>query len=123
MSGSRTWTDSAAIRSQLAWLLADPEFECTIIHGGATGADAIANDLAKEFGCAIDPYPVTRDDWKQYGKAAGPKRNKRMLEEGKPNIVFAFPDPNYSPGTWNLVMWARQKGIPVVVYQPKKRET
>jgi hypothetical protein len=30
-------------------------------------------------------------NWKVYGRAAGPIRNMKMLLEGKPDLVVAFP--------------------------------
>jgi len=30
-------------------------------------------------------------EWDELGKKAGPLRNQRMLDEGKPDLVVAFP--------------------------------
>jgi hypothetical protein len=30
-------------------------------------------------------------EWERLGRKAGPIRNQRMLEEGKPDLVVAFP--------------------------------
>ena len=53
---------------------------------------------------------VCHADWEKHGKAAGPKRNKRMLE-WKPDLVVAFPG---GKGTANMVQQARQAGVEVI---------
>lgn len=45
------------------------------------------------------------------GRAAGPMRNKQMLEEGKPDLVVAFPG---GAGTENMVKQAKAAGIRVL---------
>lgn len=60
----------------------------TIIHGAAPGADSLANGWAEQREVPIEPYPA---DWKQYGKRAGFIRNSKMLNEGHPDLVIAFP--------------------------------
>lgn len=52
-----------------------------------------------------------RADWNKYGKAAGMIRNKRMLEEGKPDCVIAFKGGN---GTANMMEIARTSKIEVI---------
>ena len=79
----------------------------TIIHGGAKGADSLAGDWAKDHDIYLKVFPA---DWKQYGKSAGPKRNQKMIEEGKPDLVIAFPGGN---GTADMIRRARNSDIPV----------
>lgn len=54
-------------------------------------------------------------DWDAFGKAAGPKRNRRMGEEGKPDLVMPFPRANgdWGAGTKSMVAIARGLGIKV----------
>lgn len=59
-----------------------------VIEGGATGADEGARLWAKERHCPGQTYFA---DWGRYGASAGPIRNARMLKEGKPDVVLAFP--------------------------------
>ena len=68
-----------------------------IVHGGAPGADSLADRWAKECNIPVKTYKA---DWKKYGKAAGPIRNKQMLDEEKPDYVIAFPG---GKGTQNMV--------------------
>lgn len=82
-----------------------------IIEGGATGADRFAKDWAFGEGCAIMNFPP---NWAFYGnKAAGPMRNKWMLDFGQPELVIAFPGHN---GTRDMMRQARERGI--VVWEP-----
>jgi hypothetical protein len=79
-----------------------------VIHGGAPGADEMAGLWAESTGIAVQCFPA---NWKAHGKAAGPIRNKRMLDEGKPDLVVAFPGGR---GTANMVAQARAAGVEVI---------
>lgn len=78
-----------------------------VIHGGASGADNIAGRWA--FLAGIREY-VFGADWATHGKAAGPIRNQKMLDEGKPNLVVAFPG---GKGTANMINLAADAGIEI----------
>lgn len=107
--GSRNWKDAEIIRK--AMLRFPPD--TVIISGGASGADAIAERLAKEMNFKSEVYPA---DWTKFGRAAGPIRNKRMLDEGKPWAVYAFYNPKKSKGTRSMVLLAHQANIDVIEY-------
>lgn len=66
----------------------DPAAQLTIIHGDAKGADAFGAAWGYAKGAKVEAYPA---DWFLHGKRAGYLRNKQMLEEGKPDLVVAFP--------------------------------
>lgn len=76
-----------------------------LIHGGAAGADTLGGMWATALGIPVDVYKA---DWHKHGRAAGPKRNTRMLVEGEPHLVVAFPGHE---GTDNMVKqsYAKQK--------------
>jgi hypothetical protein len=78
-----------------------------IIHGAARGADSLADRWAAENGIHVRAFPA---NWKQDGKSAGPLRNQRMLDEGKPNAVVAFPGGR---GTADMIARAKAAGVPV----------
>ena len=105
--GSRKWIDYPAIRDRMREL--DPEV--TVIHGGAPGADFWAG-MAAAF--AKRPVREFKADWKTHGKAAGPIRNRKMLDEG-PELVIAF-QIGKSRGTQDTIDEARRRGIPVEVH-------
>lgn len=81
-----------------------------VIHGGATGADSLAGQWAEARGIPCRVFAVTREDWRTHGKAAGPMRNDRMLRDGSPDGVVAFPGRS---GTTDMVRRAETWGIPV----------
>lgn len=97
--GSRNWQDREAIGCALKWL-----YEIgytTVIHGCCQGADTLAGELALELRMCIEEYPA---QWGKYGRAAGPIRNKRMLNMGNPDLVIAFHnDMANSRGTKDMV--------------------
>lgn len=83
-----------------------------LIHGAARGADTLASQWAIGRGIPTEPYPVTRSDLRRLGKRAGHLRNSRMLLEGRPDVVVAFPG---GPGTTNMVMQARRESGVIVL--------
>jgi hypothetical protein len=82
-----------------------------IIHGGAKGADLLADDW-----CVVNWLvpEVHKADWNTFGKAAGSIRNQKMLDSGI-DLVLAFPSKK-SRGTWHMVRIAEAAGVPVRVY-------
>jgi len=106
--GSRDWFEEWPIEHALKKL---PEGS-TVIHGDARGADRIAGRLASALGFEVQAFPA---DWSK-GLSAGPVRSQRMLDEGNPDVVYAFPTSE-SRGTWDMVRRARKAGIPVEVYR------
>lgn len=79
-----------------------------VIHGAAPGADFLAGWWAMTNNIPVRAFPA---DWRKYGKRAGFRRNQQMLDEGKPDIVFAFPGGN---GTKDMVKRAKAAGVPVL---------
>ena len=79
----------------------------TIISGGARGADQIAEDWAAINWTELE---VFKADWTKHGRAAGPIRNQRMLDEGKPDAVLAAAG---GTGTADMIRRAKAAGIPV----------
>lgn len=105
--GGRDFDDEELLFSTLDDLSKN---ECTItdiISGGARGADALAERWATLRGVARTTYPA---QWKMQGKGAGMIRNLRMLVEGKPHLVVAFPG---GKGTHNMTVVAMQHGVEV----------
>ena len=79
-----------------------------IVQGGATGADTLAAEWARRNKISVRTYVA---DWDVWGKAAGFKRNERMLEEGKPDLVVAFKG---GKGTKHMVELAKRAGVRVL---------
>ena len=84
----------------------------SLAHGGASGADVLAESWAEERGLEVKWYPA---DWSR-GPRAGPERNQRMLEEYGPTHVVAFPGGR---GTVDMVRRAEGAGVPVWRVPPR----
>lgn len=119
ITGSRAhqWTpyDSHALLIAVREILEKTHALPTLVHGGATGADTDAALTGQRlFNLPIEAH---RADWTKYGRAAGPIRNKEMVNLGA-DLCLAFPDHpkgQGSRGTWGCIDLAYQAGIPVYV--------
>lgn len=107
--GDRHWRDGSVIQFRLEQL----DRDVTILHGGARGADRIASNIAKALGLHVQEVPAA---WAAKGRAAGPIRNRKMLDL-EPDLVIAFHADldGGSKGTKDCVREARRRGIPVEV--------
>jgi hypothetical protein len=106
--GDRYWNNRILFWVRLTQL---PE-GTVIIHGNAAGADTLAADVAKRHGFEVIAFPA---DWKRYGRAAGPIRNRQMLDE-KPDLVIAFHNNlSKSKGTKDCVEEAERRGIDIEI--------
>ena len=95
VTGGRDYDDWAMIQDVLNSLdLA------LIIEGGAEGADMMAKEYAETFNI---PHVTVEADWTKYGRAAGPIRNKEMLQKYPLAVIVAFPGGS---GTANCVKQA-----------------
>ena len=81
-----------------------------IIQGEARGADALAERWAKLRAVKCTGF---RAEWSTYGRRAGPLRNLRMLQEGRPDLVVAFAG---GKGTANMISQAKAAGVRVINY-------
>ncbi len=113
--GSRTWTDRAQLRQVIDRLVSKHgDRQVTVIEGDARGADRLAGQLARERGWRLELHPA---DWTREGRAAGVRRNARMLRQGRPDLVVAFTVGPLagSRGTADMVRRARAAGVPVQI--------
>lgn len=109
--GGRDYQNVSAVRHALTALHAKRGITL-IIEGGALGPDRLAREWAIASGI---PHQTFDADWKAHGKAAGPLRNGRMIAEGKPDGVVAFPGGR---GTADMIGKAQAAGVKV--WQPIK---
>ena len=79
-----------------------------IIEGGASGADSQAREAGIYFGLDVVTY---WPNWERYGRAGGAIRNQKMLNEGMPHLVVAFPGGR---GTADMVAKAIEFGVDVI---------
>jgi len=80
-----------------------------LIQGGQKGADRLAAEWSFDRGVRMISIPA---EWKVHGGAAGPMRNREMLEYG-PTAVVAFPGGR---GTASMIGIAKKAGI--FVWEP-----
>ena len=80
----------------------------TLITGGASGVDTQAERWA-----LIKRVPVLtyKADWTSHGRAAGPIRNRWMLEQHPEAAILIFPG---GAGTSNMRRLVREKGRTVI---------
>lgn len=91
----------------------------TVIHGASRGIDTIAEGGYRWF--PRRNFVAVPAQWEQFGNAAGPKRNEKMLDilkilrdHGYDVEVLAFHDDlANSKGTGHMVRIAKEAGIPV----------
>ena len=86
--------------------------ETELVSGGCEGTDKMAERFAEEN---IIPIRVFSADWKKYGKAAGPIRNKQMVDyikDSEERYVIAFTSDK-TKGTRNTIKLAVKNGIEV----------
>lgn len=106
--GGRDFSDYGLLADTLVGLIGqyDPK-DVTIISGHARGADKLGERFANANECKLLIFPA---DWDKYKKAAGPIRNQRMIDEGKPDLVVAFQGGR---GTQDMIKRAKKHGIKV----------
>lgn len=107
VTGGRSYQDR-----EYVWSTLDSIRPTLVLCGGASGADRLASDWARAHNVPVEVFPA---DWKTHGRAAGPIRNQQMLDEGRPDIVLAFPG---GPGTHDMSVKAALAGIPI--FMPQK---
>lgn len=103
--GGRGYADVERVYQELDRIHAIHPIAC-IIEGGARGADYLASRWSALRG--LDSHLRYPADWALHGKRAGPIRNQKMLDEGRPDMVVAFPGGR---GTADMVMRARLAGV------------
>lgn len=119
VTGSRTWVDEPTMVTALEHL----PLGSRVVHGGAGGADAMADRLARSRGLEVVSYPVDNTIDGQW-PAAGPRRNRRMIdaelarlpsgERGRVRgIYFNSPPGELSSGTADAVRHMVRRGIEV----------
>lgn len=105
--GSRGFANLAAVRQFVGRLRPST----VVVSGGARGVDQVAVEAAKARGLAVDIFPA---DWDRYGRSAGFKRNKELVDSV--DGLVAFWD-GQSRGTWHSVRLAQQRGIWLRVFR------
>ena len=118
VTGERGWEDDDAVilvMREFEFILEDVHQDpkaITIVHGDCSsgGIDRVAQAVGESMGFHVIPHPA---NWAKYGRAAGPIRNKAMLEEDGPfDLVLAFHrDISKSKGTKDCYGRANRMGL------------
>jgi len=111
--GGRDFNDKAMLRKALDRLHLNHHFTL-VIDGGYGNADNFGHEWARDNGIPTERYFA---DWDKQGLAAGPIRNQRMLDKGRPHGVVAFPTEQ-SRGTWDMVKRAKLAGLKIFMEVP-----
>ena len=111
--GDRNYKDKEYVKHILT-IFKNNHPDLEIIQGGCKGADILARDVGVELGAQVFTYPA---HWHKYGRAAGPMRNKEMLDDNPDiKLVVAFHDDiENSKGTKDMINQADRRGIPRIV--------
>lgn len=104
--GGRNYADPTRVNDALSYIHAHRTISL-LIHGAAHGTDTLAARWAKNEGVPTRAFSA---EWSQHGRAAGPIRNQRMIDECRPDFVVAFFG---GMGTADMVRRARAASIPV----------
>ena len=110
VAGGRGFIDYALLSAILKDVLKRFEGkDVVIVSGGCRGADSLGERYAGEHGLQVVRFPA---EWAVYGKAAGPIRNRKMVEYASEasGILVAFWDGE-SRGTANIIRLAKQFGL------------
>lgn len=113
IAGSRSVTE-AEVRMALqrcSWI----GFASAVVSGTARGADTFGENWANEQQIEIHRYPA---DWAQYGKRAGPLRNKVMADNAE-GLVAVWD--GQSRGTHSMIELAQKQGLRVAILRTDSR--
>lgn len=113
VTGSEEWTDRQAMSVRLSRYPSGT----LVIHGGARGADTMADKIALD----LDFRVLKELYFGDLGKLGGPKRNELLVDlgctyqrHGYIVTIEAFPTPGCS-GTWDCVRRGRDAELQVEV--------
>lgn len=82
------------------------------MSGGAIGVDKAAEAWCNDMEFALHRFPVSKEEWNKFGKAAGPMRNKKMAEFADGAIIIHDGE---SRGTKNMIEQMKRLDKPVYV--------
>lgn len=106
--GSRHWENTKLI-ADIVKDLKNKYGDIIIIEGGCRGADYCGKVAAWLTHTKYEEYKA---DW-SIGKKAGPLRNQRMIDEGKPDVAYCFhEDIENSKGSKDMYNRLKKHNIP-----------
>jgi hypothetical protein len=135
--GSRDYDDALVIETVLDELAAQHP-DLVVVSGMARGADTVGAEWAKRTGRPLHPFPAAWQTHDREGvvgttpircrcapdartcKPAGIRRNQKMLDDARPDLVVAFTSNlAASNGTRDMVTRSKAFGLePTVLGDP-----
>lgn len=109
IAGTRTFDDYDLLCRSMDYYLQNIQEPIQILCGLAKGADQLGLKYAREHGYEVRYFPA---EWKKHGKAAGPIRNLRMVQNA--DALVAFWDGK-SSGTKNIILLAKEQQLNIRV--------
>jgi hypothetical protein len=114
VTGGRDYTDYETVEEPIRFLVGFYGDDLRMLHGGAKGADSLAQRAIEQYGIVHRVFPA---DWNKHGRAAGPLRNLQMADyldfcrnHGHTTQVLAFPG---GKGTIHMISEAEGRFHPV----------
>lgn len=111
--GSRDFKNYSQLRDYLDSII---QWGDTIVSGGASGVDSMAQRYAKERGIRI---LIIYPNFAHYGRGATFVRNKEIVEESDKVVAFYARGSFQQGGTANTAEWARKLGIPLEEFEER----
>ena len=100
VAGPRDWIDARFVRATLDMFYKEHQNIVKVVHGGAKGVDTITNQWAHDNGIKVETFPA---NWDEFGRAAGPMRNKEMAKVADVLVAFRYPNSPLTSGTCNML--------------------
>lgn len=120
-SGSRVFDDRDLVERAVDRII-DAGHKINIPCSGqgrcTQGVDTWVHEYVEHRADDVRDYEVYYAEWDRYGKRAGFMRNELMIYES--DMLIAFVMNVESPGTWDAIRRAQEKGIPMHVYMDGK---
>lgn len=114
VTGGRDYTDYETVEEPIRFLVGFYGSDLRMMHGGARGADSLAQRAIKKYKIAHKVFPA---DWKAEPKRGGILRNGQMADyldfcrdHGHSTQVLAFPGGS---GTMHMISVAEARNHPV----------
>jgi hypothetical protein len=104
VAGGRNFKPSPSDPARLTMLLRNIG-ATQVISGGARGADAFGEAIARTMNLEVRHFPA---QWDRYGRAAGPIRNEKMAKIADALIVYPG-----GKGTESMIRIARNHHLPI----------
>jgi len=111
--GSRSFKDNLEAKKEAKSLIAGAILALdvtTIVSGGAAGPDKWSEEVANQMNIETIIY---KPEWKKYGKSAGMRRNRDIINDAESVLVFW---DGKSKGTSHDIMLARKYNKPYVLF-------